>query len=375
MLQSAPRLSVSMDFSPHDRVFLLFVSERCPLLAELRHLHRTLKVRKPRSGKDPILRVSAETLRLWRNGSMRQPREAFLKTLFDLKERIYKIVDTKKAYGVTAQKLLALHDRLDALHEIVLHHKVDAYRAGECLLYRTKTAVQHELDVAFYRRRPLLASALYDLNIPSDRRAASEHEQQYVGTYHLFLERGGTGASAQWWLCPMRVRYLLRLSGQVEGSGTADATRGRASRAQPDLAFLRVKLTVPTTQARGGKHWDYDGALAVNGSGFAATLETRSRSARDVFHLTMTPLDHHGEDTFAVGRFVTTDQASSRAVIAGRALLLQLSGWNERSDEGWAKEAMSMMTSGAKRLQPGDPETNALERLRRRAARTFTWWR
>jgi hypothetical protein len=366
-----------MDFSPEDRVFLLFVSERCPLVERLCDLYCSLRLRKPPKGKDPVLRVSTETLRLWRNGAVRMPRQGFADILFALAERTYQIATTK-AHGRNAQTLQGLHDRLQELRDLVLKQAADSYRAGELLMYSSKTAVQHELDVAFYRRRPLLASAIYDLNIPLDKRTATEHEQQYVGTYHLFVERSSARTRSEWWLCPMRVRYLLRLSGQIDGSDQqkkTDAKAVRSSRAKPDLAFLRVKLTVPTTQLRGGKNWDYDGALAVNGGGFSSTLETRSRSARDVFQLTMTPLDHHGENTFAVGRFVTIDQAGSRAVIAGRALLHMQSGWDARTEEGWAQEAMSMMRAGAKRLQTNDPELATLERLQREASKAFAWWR
>lgn len=347
-----------MDFSREDRVLLLLISDRCPLLNELRRLADLAGVQKRKRDHDPVLDVSTEALRQWRRGAIRFHRLRLLDLLVALCDRVYSWTPALKGRKDLQCQLEDCVDRLEQVKDLVQDQRqlLNAYGVGKLLRYESDTHVQYELDLAFYRERPLLASALFDMSDPHNARIAAECAAAVVGVYSLFLERpetNGSGAKAQWWFCPMRVRYLLRL-------GRQDDDPDIARRLPSNLAFIRVKLTVPTIQS-GGPDWAYDGALVVNDFGMAAMLETRVSLRRDLLHLSLLPLTSYGNDEIAFGRYITIDQGSPPAVISGRALMHRPSS-TRRGKMKWAEEATDYMAS-AKRLRAKDDEFQKLLRL------------
>ena len=352
-----------MDFSRDDRIFLLFVSERCPLTLELKALLGTARLKAKHDRHDAVLDVSLETIRLWRSGAIRIHRSRFLALLKDLLDRLEDWKPRLRGLGPHELSLQDCVGRMERFHELLWDQRLDTYQAGELLKYPTRTHVQYELDRAFYRERPILASALYDLNDPRERRIAEERADAVVGVYHLYLERSmvnGRSGRKEWWLCPMRVRYLLRL-GRTDEAGEST----RRSHQRPNLGFIRVKMSLPPMPADSHNHSNYDGALIVNEIGIAATLETRTRYARDLMQLSFLPMAGHGEDRLTTGQYLTVDQGSPARIVSGRALLHRIGG-QQRSEPKWATEATGLMVSGAKRLRASDLEHKTLNRLLRK---------
>lgn len=344
-----------MQLSREDRAVALFLSERCPLRKELLKVLARIEPGSEPAKKDIVFEVSNETLRKWRLGLATLSRPAFIDRLDGLLKRLEKAGTATGAASAKAGSPVDVAEQVRKLRNLLMDQDLNAYRIGEVLGYASDTAVQYELDAAFFRDRPIVSGLYYDLGNQRDATIARERAAGVVGIYMMFLQRPALDRRIAWWACPLRVRYLLRLDGDPDVDSAPGGAQPRAT-----MAFIRAKMTVPDLRTGAPRPWDYDGGLLVNDLGISLTMCTRTLSSRDIMQVTLGRLTKKAGDEAAIGRFLTREQDDSSLPITGLALLVRRNGGNVVR-EGWAPEDPNFMHKEAQVLKPGSRESKRLD--------------
>lgn len=346
-----------MQLSREDRAVALFLSDRCPLRQALLKVLKRIEPAAESARKDIVFDVSDETLRKWRLGLATLGRMAFIDRLDGLLVRLRKSGAAAGASSAKAQSPGDVAERVRKLRDLLMDQDLNAYRIGEVLGYASNTAVQYELDAAFFRDRPIVSGLYYDLSNHREATVARERAAAVVGIYLMFLRRPDLDGRIAWWACPLRVRYLLRLDGDPDGDSAAGRGLPRAT-----MAFIRAKMTVPDLRTGAPRPWDYDGGLLVNDLGLSVTMCTRTLSSRDIMQVTLGRLSKKAGDEAAIGQFLTREQDASSLPIAGLALLVRRHG-GQLVRPGWAPEDPDFMLKEAQVLKPGSRESRKLDQM------------
>lgn len=279
-----------MQISKHTKLMLLFISLQNPLWNELlspgnRNTDRIIKMTKIGHGSVPT----------WKRGGPIQPSTAE-KIFTNTKERIFHPtkIDLESGSALDPARAAELAAMIDAFREAYHNNRLSLYDAA-AVLSMSIDDCQKIIDEVIYSRFSLFPSLLYD---PASADAEDDFKR-YRGVYTLSIKRGSV-----WLLCPLRVRYLLRIG---DGLG------------------LRCKLNAPIiTPDSDQTYWEYDGFLTAKNNRIFWIFEKRQTRRADFFHfITCTGRPFRSRFTLS-GTYLTTGQDMAQSIVTGDLIMQRI---------------------------------------------------
>lgn len=287
---------------------ILFVSDECPIWAQIRGLERKANIsiaalrmdrsKGKRSKKRPsipsekslLLNISEETIRQWRRGEVATAGPAGRNALSCLLEGLQALItwlsnegSQLEASAPPAEEALSpnareeciaaarsLRDRIVTFsaHYDSEEQEAPVYKSG-LALGMSIDMVQKAIDIAYYSSKPLLLKPYI-----ADEELGRESLGSLEGLYYAWLRRTSNGTT-RWLRCTLHVRYLVKMGEQF------------IIRAKLNLPNLAQKTNTPDSEAvqRERDYHEYDGFVDPKPHRVFWSFEKRSSARHDYVHM------------------------------------------------------------------------------------------